>query len=294
MELRELRVLVAIADHGGVAGAARALHQSPSTVSHALAALETDVGVRLFHRVARGMVATEAGQAMLGPARRALREADAARAAAAAVDGLLAGQLGVVSMRMMAPWLADLIADFHTAYPLVVVRVHEPEREEAIPDLLRTGECDLGIMRADAVPTDLHATVVGTESGAVIAPADHPLAARSSVTVRDLDGLPFVVPPARLGPRFEALFADGGIVPRVVAEADHGETILELVRAGLGIAVVSAESAAQVAGRGAVVIPFDPPRVVALAAVIRPDEPPDPAAAAFRDVAAERFARTRA
>src|SRR6478736_946338 len=126
MELRELRVLVAISEHGSVARAATVLHQSPSSVSHALTSLERKLGARLFHRLPRGMAPTEVGTAVLGPARRALREAEAARAAAGAVEGLLAGSVTMVSLRVFVAPLADLVAEFHAAYPLVLVSLRQP------------------------------------------------------------------------------------------------------------------------------------------------------------------------
>jgi DNA-binding transcriptional LysR family regulator len=290
VELRELRVLVAVAEHGTVARAARALHQSPSSVSHALASLEAKVGVRLFVRLPRGMAPTEAGEAMLVPARRSLREADAARAAAAAVEGLLAGQITIVSLRMTSVWLADLVAAFHAEHPLVLVSVHRPERDEHVPELVRAGVCELGVMHAATAPRDLEATPVATQTGAVIVPADHPLARLTSVELPALDGAPFVIPSARLDPAFEELFRRAGITPRIVAEADDAESIFELVRAGVGVAIVPLENAGPIVGRGAVAVPIVPPLRNAVAMVARGSDALGPAASAFRALAVHRFA----
>jgi DNA-binding transcriptional LysR family regulator len=289
MELRELRVLVAIAEHGTVAQAAKALHHSPSSVSHALSSLETKVGARLFDRVARGMVLTNAGHAMLDSAHRILREADAAVAAVAAVDGLLGGQVTLVCGRMMSVWLADLLSAFHRDHPAVLVRVHHPEPEESIPELLRSGECELGFMRVETIPNDLDGTPVAGLTGAIIVPSDHPLATLEALDLAALDGEPFIVP-ARLGPTFDALFHRSGAVPRVVAVADDTETIFELVRAGVGVAIASMENVAPIVGRGAVALPITPPLTSTVAVVTRRDAELGPPAAALRALAIERFA----
>ena len=290
MELRELRALVAIAEYGTLVRAAKALHQSPSTVSHALAMLESKVGVRLFTRFPRGMVPTAAGEAMLGPARRALREAESARAAATSADGMLVGHIAIVSVRMTTVWLADLVAAFHTEHPLVAISIRQPELEEQIPDLIRRGEYELGVMRAWAIPSDLTATVVATSTSVVLVPVDHPLAARESVAVEDLDGVALISPVSHLDLSFQEMFRSGGVRPVVVAETSDPDMTFELVRAGIGVAIVASENVAPVIDRGTVAIPFVPPRRSAVAIVARSDVEIGAAAEAFVARAVEQFA----
>lgn len=79
MDLRALRVVVAVTEQGSVTRAAASLHQSSSAVSHTLLALESELGVNLFHRLPRGMAPTDAGDAFVAAARRALHEAEVAR-----------------------------------------------------------------------------------------------------------------------------------------------------------------------------------------------------------------------
>jgi DNA-binding transcriptional LysR family regulator len=289
VELRELRVLIAVAEHGTVVRAAKALHQSPSTVSHALGMLEAKVGVRLFNRLGRGMVLTEAGRAMLGPARRSVRESEAARAAATAVEGCLAGRVTVVSGRMMTEWLADLVAAFHALHPSVFVSVLHPMREELIPDMIREGVSDLGVIRSDLVPGDLAGRPVTEQTGAVIVPADHPLASRDQVQLVDLDGVSFVSPSARLDLAFEGMFRGVAVRPHVVAEVDDSEAIFELVRAGMGVAIVPQENVGAVVGRGVVVLPIDPALRSPISLVSRRADV-DAAAEALVELAVDRFA----
>ena len=74
-----MRVAVAVAEQGSVTRAARSLHQSSSAVSHTLLGLEAELGVDLFHRLPSGMTLTDAGEAFVAAARRALHEAEVAR-----------------------------------------------------------------------------------------------------------------------------------------------------------------------------------------------------------------------
>jgi DNA-binding transcriptional LysR family regulator len=288
VELRELRTLVAVAEYGTLVQAAKALHQSPSTVSHAVTSLETKLGVRLFTRLPRGMVVTEAGEAMLGPARRALREAEAARAAATAVEGQLVGHIAIVSVRMTTVWLADLVAAFQEQHPLVVMSIRHPEFEEHIPDLIRRGEYELGVMRVSTIPPDLTATAVATSSSVVLAPAGHELAGRASIALRDLDGVAFISHTSRSNLAFYDLFHSAGVHPRVVAEASDPEMAFELVRAGVGVAIVAYENVAPVIERGTVAIPFAPLRRSTVAVVARRDAELGAAASTLLALAVDR------
>jgi DNA-binding transcriptional LysR family regulator len=293
MELRELRVLVAVADYGSVSRAAKELHQSPSSVSQTLAALEAELDVRLFTRVARGMVPTDVGKAVLEPARRVLREAETTRTAAASIEGLLAGTITVMFPRSTVLWVADLVSAFHADHPRVSFRLH-PDLDTSIPELLRRGECDIGIMRTEQVPDDLATAPVGSFTPMVVVPEGHALARRPSLRLDDLDGVDMVAPSTRLGHDFEVMCKRANVTPNVVAETDHPEIALALIRAGLGVSILPAECAAIALGRGVVIVPFAPAVSVTLAIVSRHDEPLAPAAEAFRALAVDRYQQVAA
>ncbi|HUJ67268.1 MAG TPA: LysR family transcriptional regulator, partial [Acidimicrobiales bacterium] len=109
MDLRALRVAVAIAEHGSVTRAAGSLHQSSSSVSHTLLALETELGVDLFHRLPRGMALTDAGNIFITGARRTLHEAEVARHSVDDIRGLVKGRVEVGSVLGFSVALADLV-----------------------------------------------------------------------------------------------------------------------------------------------------------------------------------------
>src|SRR5687768_14608845 len=98
MDLRRLRLFVAVADHGGFTAAAAAAHVAQPAVSLAVRELEEELGAPLFVRSRAGATLTVAGDALLGPARQALRDVEHAAEAVAAVTGLVAGHLDVASL----------------------------------------------------------------------------------------------------------------------------------------------------------------------------------------------------
>src|SRR3954453_9658557 len=102
MELRQLTYLVAVADHGTFTAAARASHVAQPSLSQAVRALEGELGVELFRRTGRAVVLTSAGHAVVAHPREVLPAGAAARSAAGAARGLLAGQLQSSSLPPLA------------------------------------------------------------------------------------------------------------------------------------------------------------------------------------------------
>jgi DNA-binding transcriptional LysR family regulator len=93
MDLRRLRLFLAVVDEGGFTRGAEAMFVSQPSVSQAMRELEDELATPLFHRVGRGVVLTAAGEALVGPARQVLRDVEIGEAAVAAVTGLVTGRL---------------------------------------------------------------------------------------------------------------------------------------------------------------------------------------------------------
>jgi DNA-binding transcriptional LysR family regulator len=127
MDLRRLRLFLAVVDEGGFTAAARAQHTAQPGVSLAVRELEQELGTPLLVRSRAGVQLTAAGEALVGPARQALRDVDTAAAAVAAVTGLVAGRLDVASLpTLAADPMADLVGRFRRAHPGVLVRLAGP------------------------------------------------------------------------------------------------------------------------------------------------------------------------
>ena len=98
MDVRQLSYVLAVADEGTFTRAAEVLQLSQPSLSQGIRALEAELGAELFERRARPVRLTAAGEALLEPARRAVRDLQTARAAVDAVTGLAAGHLDLVSL----------------------------------------------------------------------------------------------------------------------------------------------------------------------------------------------------
>lgn len=287
VELHHLRCTVAIADHGSFTLAAAALHMSQPSLSYAIARLEEELGAKLFDR-SHGTRLTAAGTAFVDHARRALAEADSGRAAVDAVRGVLSGDLRFVGIRTAVVEAAILVAEFHRRHPGVDLLIEEPRRDRAVVEMVRTGRVDAGIIRSTEVPPGMPAAPAGTRDIVLIFPEALAPAART-VTLEALAGVPLIVPLPGTSERHghEALFRDIGVV--TAAECSHQDTMVELVRGGVGAAVTSSTLAAAMNNDGIAVRPLRPIGRDALAVIRRPGA--SPAAQAFCAIAADPLPR---
>jgi DNA-binding transcriptional LysR family regulator len=280
VELHHLRCVVAIADHGSFTAAAAALHLSQPALSYAVTNLERELGARLFDRTHTGAKLTAAGEAFVGPARRAVAEAESGRAAVDAVTGLVAGDLRVVGIRTAVAETAANVAWFHRQHPAVRLMVEDPVGDSDVIELLRSGRCDVGLMRAREVPEDLHSMAAATQVHVAVLPASWAPRTRT-MSLADLEDIPLVLPIAgtRIRALIEGMFRAAGLTPTMACECSHIETGIELVRGGVGAVLSTELAASNLATEGLAVRPIRPRTEISLAVVTR--QSPSPAAAAF-------------
>src|SRR5215471_14261493 len=180
MDLRKLQLFLAVVDQGGVTRAAEAALVSQPSVSQAVRELERELGTPLFHRVGRGVVLTPAGEALVGPARQALRDVDAAAAAVRAVTGLAAGHLDLCALPTLAvDPVAPLVGAFRTAHPGVTVRLADAEGPPEVAALVSSGDVEIGITADPAGNEGVRAVPLGRQQMVVALPPGTPTPARA-------------------------------------------------------------------------------------------------------------------
>src|SRR5437762_896023 len=146
MDLRRLRLFLAVVDGGGMTRAAEAEHVSQPSVSQAIGELAAELGTPLFHRVGRRVMLTPAGEALVEPARQVLRDVETGRAAVEAVAGLRAGRLDLVALPTLAvDPVAPLVGAFRVAHPGIALALADPADEDEVVELVASGACELGI-----------------------------------------------------------------------------------------------------------------------------------------------------
>jgi DNA-binding transcriptional LysR family regulator len=286
MDLRSLGYVVAIVDEGGFGKAAATLGLTQPSLSAGVKALENELGARLFHRLGRSVTLTPAGEALLGPARQALRDAEVARAAVAEVAGLQAGRLDLVCLPTLAvDPVADLVGRFRSRHPGIQVHIVEPEDADAVAELVRTGARELGFAELPLGLPDLDSTELNAHAFVAVTPVA--LAGRRrTIALADLATLPLVTTPTGTSTRrqIDEAFAAAGLTPTIAVETDHREAIVPMVLAGAGVAILPEPVARATDLRGAAARPITP-AIERRIGLIRRHGPLSPAAQAFTALA---------
>ncbi len=249
MTLEQLRVFVAVAERQHVTRAAEALNLAQSAASAAIAALEARHGVKLFHRVGRGIALTEAGTAFLLEARAVLARAEAAELALSELGGLKRGTLSVQASQTIASyWLPRHLVAFHRAYPGIDIRLGIGNTAQ-VAAAVHEGTAELGFVEGHVDDPALLRRRVARDQLVIVVGQEHPWAGRGDVAPAELAGSDWVLREPGSGTRseFEAAL-DGFGVPsgtlRVVLELPSNEAVRAAVEAGMGATAISASVAA--------------------------------------------------
>ena len=153
LKVSQLRILVAVADYQNFSEAALQLDLSQSAVSHAIATLETDLGVILFNRGRNGAELTAVGKQLIAPARQILDLLQNIVNEANRSKGLEGGIVRLVTFRSAATHILPAsIAKFRRQFPSIQVSVDEIDEDTEIENLLRIGKADIGLIHIPCSP----------------------------------------------------------------------------------------------------------------------------------------------
>jgi DNA-binding transcriptional LysR family regulator len=243
MDLHQLRCFVTAAEELHFGRAAQRLEMLPSALGRHMRLLEEDLGTRLMTRTTRSVTLTDDGAILVKEGRALLEQADALSAKLRT-----SGRKQAVTVRVgaidsaAAGLLPMLLRDFRERRPDVTVQLVEDKTIRLLPRLL-SGRLDLAFVRPPESPDKRLEFMFLFHETAVVAVSDHhPLASRKCVTVADLVAQPLIVPERRSRPHSHdltiTLFAEAGLQARIAQIADEKQTIVNLVAAKLGVAIV--------------------------------------------------------
>jgi DNA-binding transcriptional LysR family regulator len=261
MDLHQLRCFVAAAEDLHFGKAAQRLDMLPSALGRFIKLLEEDLGTRLMTRTTRSVTLTDDGAVLLKEARNLLAEADGLAAKFRTRGRKQATTLRVGAIDSAAAGLLPmLLHDFRERRPDVTVKLVEDKTIRLQPRLL-SGRLDLAFLRPPENPDKRLEFLFLLHETAVVAVSDrHPLASKERVTITDLAEEPLIVPERRSRPHSHdltmKLFAEAGLQARIVQLADEKQTIVNLVAAELGVAVVPRWTS-RMAARGICYVPLE-------------------------------------
>ena len=263
MTLEQLRIFVGVAEREHMTRAAEALHVTQSTASAAIAALESEHGVPLFHRIGRGIELTDAGRAFLIESRAVLDRAAGAERVLSEFGTLKRGALRLVASQTIAGyWLPGHLATYRARYPQVDVTLDIANTEQAERRVL-SGAAELGFVEGGVDHESLDHWPVGRDRMLLV--SREPARSGEPVDARWLRQAPWIMREHGSGTRstFEETLAARGVDPaglNVVLTLPSNESVRTAVEAGAGVAVLSALVVARAVATGVLhTLPFELP-----------------------------------
>ena len=239
---KQMRAFVYTVKLGTLTRAAEALFLSQPTVSLQLQALERELGVSLLERRRRRINLTDAGEALYELARPLVEGwENLDRDFHAKVKGLQGGRLTIAAGSSTIQYLLpDLVRRYRERFPEVQLQLANVTGKDGLA-LLRADEADFAVGSMLDVPNDIAWAPVHHYDPMLIMPPDHPLAAKTTVTLQDLSPYGLILPPQRLSTYrlVDLVFQQQQVPYRVAIEVGGWDVIKEYVAMGLGISIVT-------------------------------------------------------
>ncbi|MGG6296880.1 LysR family transcriptional regulator [Leptolyngbya sp. AN02str] len=288
MKLSQLRILVAVAEHGNFSEAALHLNMSQSAVSHAIAALEEHLGVVLLVRGRHGARLTPVGEQIVPHALQIVSRAEAITKAAELARGLHGGQVRIASFRSVAAHvLPFVIAEFHQQFPEIAVSLIEHDDCPDVEQALQNGEAEIGFT---LLPTERHFDsweILRDEFVALFPASFQP--SKPTISWDDLTQQSLVMPPVdyRMMRKLYDHVEQHGYQLKVAYEVGTDAAIVGLVAQGLG-ATILPRLAAEPIPPNVQVFSLPVPVERMIGAIVRADALHPPAVYAFLDILKKR------
>jgi len=260
MNLRHLEVFNAIMRTGSVTGAARALNVTQPAVSAVLKHCESQLKMTLFTRVSGRLQPTPEAKVIFPEIAAIFGRLDAVNAL---TQDLAGGRLGTVSIGAAFPiangYLAKAVATFIADRPKVRVALQSLTSPQVLTSVVNR-EVELGIAYEPVVSAEVETKVLMRAGVACVMRADHPLARRKEVAIRDLEHYSIItyLPQALFRRYVDRALSEAGIVPTITAQVGLSLTGIMLARHGAGVALVEPFLVASMGLPGLVARPLKP------------------------------------
>lgn len=241
-DLRQLRQFVAVAEELNFRRAADRLHMAQPPLSQAIRRLEENLGAPLFHRSQRRVTLTRTGEVLLDEAHALLDLADRAMAH---VRDVAQGRMGRIEVGFVLSasyvLLPPILRRFRAEHPAVELGLHELNTAAQI-EALKRRRLDVGLVRLPLIGGDgLSHEIIHHERLVAVLPENHPAVGKPLISIRDLEGWPFIMFPSDWHPGYNARILnacqEAGFTPQVIQESVQPQVMVGLVAAGMGVAL---------------------------------------------------------
>ncbi len=239
MDINQLEVLVAVAKEKSFSRAAETLDRTQPAVSQAIRRLEQEVGEKLFDRSSKDGTLTMAGELLLDYARQMLNLRESAQTAIREMRDLHQGRLSISANEHTVFYLLPLIAEYRRLYPYIKVEVQRGVASR-IPKEIAAREAELGVVSFKPADGSVKAIPVATDELALFVAPSHPLAGKTSVSIKELGVETFIAhnAPSPYRQMVIEAFEKHQTRLNIAVELPSLEAIKRLVEKGVGAALL--------------------------------------------------------
>ncbi len=240
MELHQIRYFRAVAETGNFTRAAEQCHVAQASLSQQIIKLEEELGHRLFERLRRRAVLTQAGELLLERAESILGEIQQAKTEIKELDSEPSGKITLGALPTIAPYyLPEIVDQLARAYPKIETHLHEQTTDRLV-DSVHRGEVDLAVVSSPIVGQRLVKQDLFHEPLWLALPKKSPLARKKRNCWEDVIGERFILMQEGhcLGQQTLQFCHDRNFQPNVVCRSAQIATVLALIEKGIGISMV--------------------------------------------------------
>lgn len=254
LEVRHLRLVASVAEVGSLTRAGDRLHLTQSALSHQLRDIESRLGAPLFLRIGKRLVLTPAGERLLVSAKEILERLEQTEQDIRRMGQEHAGILRLTTECYTCyHWLPPLLMRYRRKFPRVEVRIDVEATRRPI-EMLLAGKIDLAIVSSPVTDRRLVSKKVFDDELVLIVSRHHRLAQQPHVRLTEFrEETLFIYPPREESRFLQEVLLPAGITPARVEEVQLTEAITELVKAGLGVAVLARWAVQPLIDSGAIV-----------------------------------------
>lgn len=247
MEIRQLKAFLAIAEAKTFTAGARRVNVTQAAISMQIKQLEDEVGLPLFVRTPRRVIVTEAGEHLMGRARRILREHDSALAEIAELGGVEHGRLriGSASAEFATQQLPHILQGLREKFPNSELGVTSGTSQILI-EKIQHGEIDIAFVSLPVDAPNIQTDLLFSDEIVAIAHPGHPLANERFISAATLAGEKLILGERGGNTRrmVDDFFHAANVRPNIVMELSRQEAINQMVENNLGVGIAGAKTIA--------------------------------------------------
>jgi len=240
IDIKHLRLIESVATEGSLSGAAKKLFLTQSALSHQLKEIEMQMGTEAFHRINKKLVLTPAGNIVLAAARKILPLVENVDVELRKISSGEVGQLRICTECFTCyHWLPSLMKKFSLEYPNIEIQINTENINEPL-QLLREGKIDLALVHRLQKDNTIEYVELFHDELVLLVSSRSALAQRPVILPNDFADQVFVTHSAKgeRGIVFKEVLNPAGVEVRKIVYVQLTEAVVEMVRAGIGIAVL--------------------------------------------------------